>query len=216
VIRVVLLEDEDLVRSGIKMILESGGAIEVVADRGDGDDAVDLVLRHRPDVVLTDIRMPRVDGLEVTRRVRALPDPPPVIVLTTFDLDEYVFAALQAGAAGFLLKDTAPRELARAVEVVATGDAILAPTVTKRLLSQFASGSSAKQADARARLDRLTDREREVALAVATGASNAEIARSLFMSEATVKVHVSRAIAKLSLDNRTQIAILAHQSGEAH
>jgi DNA-binding NarL/FixJ family response regulator len=215
VIRVVLLEDEELVRGGIRMILESGGAIEVVAERGDGDDAVDLVLRHRPDVLLTDIRMPRVDGLEVTRRVQALLHPPPVIVLTTFDLDEYVFAALQAGAAGFLLKDTPPRDLARAIEVVAAGEAILAPTVTRRLLTRLATGSGAKQADARARLGLLTEREREVALAVATGASNAEVAGLLFLSEATVKVHVSRIMTKLDLQNRTQIAILAHQAGEA-
>ena len=214
-ITVVLLEDEALVRGGIRMILESAGTIEVVADRGDGDEAIDLVLQHRPDVLLTDIQMPRVDGLEVTRRVRALPTGPPVVVLTTFDLDQYVFEALQAGAAGFLLKDTPPRELVRAVEVVASGQAILAPSVTKRLLTQFATGSGAKEAEARAKLDLLTQREREVALAVATGASNADIARSLFMSEATVKVHDSRAIAKMGLDNRTQVAILAHQAGEA-
>jgi DNA-binding NarL/FixJ family response regulator len=213
VIRVVLLEDEALVRGGIKMILESAGTIEVIADRGDGDEAVELVRRHRPDVVLTDIRMPVLDGLEVTRRVRALPEPPTVVVLTTFDLDEYVFAALQAGAAGFLLKDTPPRDLVRAVEVVAAGEAILAPSVTRRLLTKFATGAGARAVDAKAKLDSLTDREREVALEVATGASNADIARSLLMSEATVKVHVSRVIAKLRLDNRTQIAILAHQAG---
>ena len=212
-IRVVLLEDEDLVRGGIRMILEANGTIEVVADRGDGDEAVDLVHKHQPDIVITDIRMPNVDGLEVTRRVRALPAPPSVIVLTTFDLDEYVFAALQAGAAGFLLKDTPPRELTRGVEIVAAGEAILAPAVTKRMLSRFATGAGPKQLNARAKLDLLTGREREVAMAVATGAGNAEIARSLFMSEATVKVHVSRTISKLGLDNRTQIAILAHQAG---
>jgi DNA-binding NarL/FixJ family response regulator len=159
--------------------------------------------------------MPHVDGLEVTRRIRALPDPPPVIVLTTFDLDEYVFAALQAGAAGFLLKDTPPRDLTRAVEIVATGEAILAPAVTKRLLTEFATGGGARRAEAHAKLGLLTDREREVARAVATGASNTDIARSLYMSEATVKVHISRIMAKLGSTNRTQIAILAHQAGEA-
>lgn len=214
-IRVVLLEDEDLTRAGIAMILQAGGAIEVVGEAGDGRSAVELVRRHRPDVLITDIRMPIVDGLEVTRRVRGLPNPPAVVVLTTFDLDEYVFAALQAGAAGFLLKDTPPRDLARAIEVVATGDAILAPAVTRRLLTEFATGTGAKRADARAGLGRLTDRERSVAAAVATGAGNADIARTLFMSEATVKVHVSRVINKLGLGNRTQIAILVHQAGEA-
>jgi DNA-binding NarL/FixJ family response regulator len=214
VIRAVLLEDEELVRRGIRMILETGATIEVVADRADGHEAVDLVQRHQPDVVVTDIRMPNVDGLEVTRRVRALPNPPAVLVLTTFDLDDYVFAALEAGAAGFLLKDAPPHDLTRAVEVVTTGEAILAPTVTKRLLSHFATGSGTKQTQACAKLAQLTEREREVALAVATGASNADIARSLYMSEATVKVHISRAIAKLGLDNRTQIAVLAYQAGE--
>ncbi|KZM73938.1 DNA-binding response regulator [Nocardia terpenica] len=194
------------------MILAAGPGIEVVAQDGDGRAVVDLIARHHPDVVVTDIRMPYVDGLEVTRRVRALPDPPAVLVLTTFGLDEYVYAALESGAAGFLLKDAPPAELARAVEVVAAGDAILAPAVTKRLLDTFATGG-AKRAQARDQLDELTEREREVAMAVATGASNADIARRLHMSEATVKVHVSRTISKLGLDNRTQVAILAHQAG---
>ncbi|UFS96018.1 response regulator [Nocardia huaxiensis] len=212
-IRVVLLDDEELVRSGIAMILEAGGGIEVVAQGGDGRDIVDLVAKHRPDVVVTDIRMPHMDGLEVTRRVRALPDPPAVVVLTTFGLDEYVYAALEAGAAGFLLKDTPPRELAHGVEVVARGDAILAPAITKRMLTAFATG--AQQPEARAQLEQLTEREGEVALAVATGAGNAEIARTLHMSESTVKVHISRIIAKLGLENRTQIAILVHRAGLA-
>ncbi|MBF6061458.1 response regulator transcription factor [Nocardia terpenica] len=211
-IKVVLLDDEAIVRGGIAMILAAGPGIEVVAQDGDGRAVVDLIARHHPDVVVTDIRMPYVDGLEVTRRVRALPDPPAVLVLTTFGLDEYVYAALESGAAGFLLKDAPPAELARAVEVVAAGDAILAPAVTKRLLDTFATGG-AKRAQARDQLDELTEREREVAMAVATGASNADIARRLHMSEATVKVHVSRTISKLGLDNRTQVAILAHQAG---
>ncbi|MEV6102254.1 response regulator transcription factor [Nocardia sp. NPDC051981] len=214
-IRVVLLDDEELVRSGIAMILEAGGDIEVVAQDGDGRAIVDLVHRHRPDVVVTDIRMPHVDGLEVTRRVRGLPTPPAVIVLTTFGLDEYVYAALESGAAGFLLKDTPPRELARAVEVVAAGDAILAPAITKRMLTAFTQGPGAQQPDALAQLSQLTDREREVARAVATGAGNAEIARTLHMSESTVKVHISRVIAKLGLENRTQIAILVLRAGLA-
>lgn len=214
-IRVLLLDDEELVRSGIAMILEAGGGIEVVAQDIDGRRIVELVQAHRPDVVVTDIRMPHVDGLEVTRRVRALPNPPAVVVLTTFGLDEYVHAALEAGAAGFLLKDTPPRELARGVEVVARGDAILAPEVTKRMLTAFAQSAGGQQNESLALLDQLTDREREVALAVATGAGNAEIARTLHMSESTVKVHVSRIMSKLALENRTQIAILVHRAGLA-
>ena len=214
-IRVVLLDDEPLVRAGLRMILESGGTAEVVAEDSDGTRAVELVQAHRPDVLLTDIRMPVVDGLEVTRRVRALASPPEVLVLTTFDLEEYVYLALQAGAAGFLLKDAPPHEIARAVEIVAKGEAILAPAVTRRLLTRFATGAGSKAAEAKGKLSRLTGREREVAAAVATGAANAEIARTLHMSEATVKVHISRIITKLDLENRTQIAILVHQAGEA-
>ena len=211
-IRVVLLEDEELVRVSIRMILESSGRIEVVADRADGVEAEDLVRRHRPDTVITDIRMPVVDGLEVTRRVRALPEPPPVLLLTTFDLDEYVFEALRAGAAGFLLKDTPPRELISGVEMVATGNAVLGPSVIKRLASRFSGAAAARQATARDKLDVLTEREREVVRYVATGAGNAEIASRLMLSEATVKVHLRRAMAKLGVDNRTQLAILAHQA----
>ncbi|WP_084524098.1 response regulator transcription factor [Nocardia inohanensis] len=214
-IRVVLLDDEELVRTGIAMILEAGGGIEVVAQDSDGRDIVQLVQRYRPDVVVTDIRMPQVDGLEVTRRVRALADPPAVVVLTTFGLDEYVYAALEAGAAGFLLKDTPPRELARGVEIVASGEAILAPSVTKRMLTAFATGTGSQRPQARTQLETLTEREHEVALAVATGAGNAEIARTLHMSESTVKVHISRIIAKLGLENRTQIAILVYRAGLA-
>ncbi|MEU1570072.1 response regulator transcription factor [Streptomyces collinus] len=214
-IRVVLLDDEPLVRAGLRMILESTGTAEVVAEDGDGTRAVELVQAHRPDVLLTDIRMPVVDGLEVTRRVRALASAPEVLVLTTFDLEEYVYLALQAGAAGFLLKDAPPHEIARAVEIVAKGEAILAPAITKRLLTRFATGAGSKASEAKGKLSRLTGREREVAAAVATGAANAEIARTLHMSEATVKVHISRIITKLDLDNRTQIAILVHQAGEA-
>ncbi|MFI1920191.1 response regulator [Nocardia sp. NPDC020380] len=212
-IRVVLLDDEELVRHGIAMILEARDGIEVVAQDTDGRNIVELVQKHRPDVVVTDIRMPHVDGLEVTRRVRALPDPPAVVVLTTFGLDEYVYAALESGAAGFLLKDTPPRDLAQGVEVVARGDAILAPAITKRMLTAFASGAGSQQPEARAQLEQLTDREREVALEVSTGAGNAEIARTLHMSESTVKVHISRIISKLALENRTQIAILVHRAG---
>jgi DNA-binding NarL/FixJ family response regulator len=212
-VRVVLLEDEELVRVSVKMILESSGRIDVVADRADGVGAVDLVLEHRPDVVVTDIRMPTVDGLAVTREVRALPEPPPVLLLTTFDLDEYVYEALGAGAAGFLLKDTPPRDLISGVEVIANGNAVLAPSVIKRMVARFA-GAGATRVSAPNRLDVLTDREREVVRLVATGASNANIAARLLLSEATVKVHVRHATAKLGLDNRTQLAILVYQEND--
>jgi DNA-binding NarL/FixJ family response regulator len=215
VIKAVLLEDEELVRVSIRMILQSSGRVEVVADRDDGADAVDLVREFAPDIVITDIRMPTVDGLEVTHRLHALPSPPPVLLLTTFDLDEYVYEALGAGAAGFLLKDTPPHDLVRGVEMVAAGTAVLAPSVLKRMAARYSGGAVARQAAAQARLDTLTDREREVVLAVATGAGNTEIAARLAVSEATVKVHVSRAMTKLGLDNRTQLAILAYQAGAA-
>ncbi|HEY4456356.1 MAG TPA: response regulator transcription factor [Pseudonocardiaceae bacterium] len=212
-VRVLLLEDEELVRISIKMILESSGRIDVVADRADGVGATELVHEFRPDVVVTDIRMPKVDGLAVTREVRALPEPPPVLLLTTFDLDEYVYEALAAGAAGFLLKDTPPRDLVSGVEVVANGNAVLAPTVIKRMVARFASPGSAKASTSN-RLDVLTDREREVVRLVATGASNADIAARLMLSEATVKVHVRHATGKLGLDNRTQLAILVYQEND--
>ncbi|MEU6130090.1 response regulator transcription factor [Saccharopolyspora sp. NPDC047091] len=210
-IRVVLLEDEELVRSGIRLILESDPGIEVAAEAGDGSGVVDLVAKHRPDVVVTDIQMPRVDGLEVTKRVAALAEPPAVLVLTTFDVDEYVHAALQAGASGFLLKDTPPRELAAAVHTVASGEAMLSPRITKRLLGAFAAGK--ENSDARRKIDQLTPREREVAVAVAQGLSNAEIAAHLYMSPSTVKVHIGRIMGKLGASNRTQVAIVTHDAG---
>jgi DNA-binding NarL/FixJ family response regulator len=212
-IRVVLVDDEQLVRSGLRMILESAGDIEVVGEAADGGGAVELVRRHRPDVALMDIRMPEMDGLAATRALTALPDPPRVIMLTTFELDEYVHTALENGAVGFLLKDTPPRDLIQAVRTVAEGNAMLAPTVTRRLIAEFASRNSAKAVAARRRLDTLTGREREVVVAVAQGLSNAEIGKRLFMSEATVKAHVSRVLAKLGLGNRVQAAILAHDAG---
>lgn len=212
-IRVVLLEDEELVRGGIRLILESDPGIEVVAEAADGSGVVELVAKHQPDVVLTDIQMPRVDGLEVTKRVTALPEAPAVLVLTTFDVDEYVHAALQAGASGFLLKDTPPRELAAAVHTVASGEAMLSPRITKRLLGAFAAGK--ENSDARRKMDQLTPREREVAIAVAQGLSNAEIAAHLYMSASTVKVHIGRIMGKLGASNRTQVAIVTHDAGLA-
>jgi DNA-binding NarL/FixJ family response regulator len=213
VIRVVVVDDEQLVRSGLRMILESAGDVEVVGEAANGAAAVEQVRRHRPDAVLMDIRMPAMDGLAATREITALPDPPKVIMLTTFELDEYVHAALENGAVGFLLKDIPPRDLVQAVRTVAEGNAMLAPTVTRRLIAEFAARSSTQAVAARRRLDTLTGREREVVVAVAQGLSNAEIGRRLFMSEATVKAHVSRVLSKLGLSNRVQAAILAHDAG---
>ena len=212
--RVLIVDDEALVRAGLKLILESGEDLEVVGEAEDGADAAEAVRRHRPDVVLMDIRMPRQDGLATTTELQRLPQPPKVIVLTTFDLDDYVFRALQAGASGFLLKDTPPRELVHAVRVVAEGEAMLSPAVTRRLIGHFAAGGRTdRRRAAKARLTALTDRELEVLGAVGRGMSNAEIGRELFMSEATVKAHVSRVLVKLDATNRVQVAILAHDAG---
>ena len=209
----MLVDDEQLVRSGLRMILESAGDIEVVGEAGDGGGAVDQVRLHRPEVVLMDIRMPAMDGLAATRELTALPDPPRIIILTTFELDEYVPTALENGAVGFLLKDTPPRDLIQAVHTVAEGNAMLAPSVTRRLIAEFAARNSTQAVAARTQLEALTDREREVAVAIAQGLSNAEIAKLLFMSEATVKAHVSHVLAKLNLTNRVQAAMLVHDAG---
>jgi DNA-binding NarL/FixJ family response regulator len=209
----VLVDDEQLVRSGLRMILESAGDIEVVGEAGDGGGAVQQVRLHRPEVVLMDIRMPAMDGLAATRELTALPDPPRIIILTTFELDEYVHTALENGAVGFLLKDTPPRDLIQAVHTVAEGNAMLAPSVTRRLVAEFAARNSTQAVAARTQLEALTDREREVAVAIAQGLSNAEIAKLLFMSEATVKAHVSHVLAKLNLTNRVQAAMLVHDAG---
>ena len=212
-IRVVLVDDDALVRAGLRMILSSSEAIEVVGEAADGADAVETVLAHRPDVVLMDIRMPEMDGIAATTAVRRLPTPPHVIVLTTFQADEQVMSALRAGADGFLLKDTPPTEIVNAVRLVAAGEAMLSPSVTRTLLAHL--GSDERTDRRRAAVDRLaslTDREREVAIAVGSGASNAEIAGSLYMSEATVKAHVSRLLTKLDAANRVHIAILVHDA----
>ncbi|KQX62090.1 response regulator transcription factor [Angustibacter sp. Root456] len=212
--RVLIVDDEALVRAGLRMILSAADDLEVVAEAEDGADAIDAVRAHRPDVVLMDIRMPRLDGLRATQQVLELDPAPRVVVLTTFDLDDYVFRALEAGASGFLLKDTPPRDLVRAVQVVAAGEAMLSPTVTRRLIGHFSdSGSSSRQRTALDRLGALTAREREVLVAVARGLSNAEVGRELFMSEATVKAHVSRLLTKLDATNRVQVAIVAHDAG---
>jgi DNA-binding NarL/FixJ family response regulator len=213
VIRLLVVDDEQLVRSGLRMILESAAGIQVVAEAADGAKAVEQVRLHRPDAVLMDIRMPGMDGLAATREITTLADPPKVIVLTTFELDEYVHAALANGAVGFLLKDTPPQDLIQAVRTVADGNAMLAPTVTRRLIAEFAARGGTQAVAARKRLEALTGREREVVVAVAQGLSNAEIGKRLFMSEATVKAHVSRVLAKLGMSNRVQAAILAHDAG---
>ncbi len=212
--RVLIVDDEPLVRTGLRMILSAAEDLNVVAEAQDGVDAVTAVLAHRPDIVMMDVRMPRLDGLAATRQVLALAPAPKVIVLTTFDLDDYVFRALEAGASGFLLKDTPPRDLVRAVQVVASGEAMLSPSVTRRLIGHFAGvGASSRQRAARERLRALTARESEVLLAVASGQSNADVGRELFMSEATVKTHVSRVLTKVGATNRVQAAILAHDAG---
>ncbi|WP_040156364.1 response regulator transcription factor [Mobilicoccus massiliensis] len=214
-IRVLLVDDDALVRAGLSMILSAADDIEVVAEvvaeAADGEAGVEAVARSRPDVVLMDIRMPGVDGIAATQRIRALPDPPQVLVITTFRADEYVFGALRAGAIGFLLKDTPPRELADAVRTVAAGRAMLAPDHTRALIDRYAGGG-ARGDEARARLAVLSEREQQVAAAVARGLSNAEIAAELYLSEATVKAHLAHVFTKLDL-NRVQVAILAHDAG---
>lgn len=212
-IRVLLVDDDALVRAGLRMILSSSDEIEVVGEAADGADAVARAQACRPDVVLMDIRMPGMDGITATSALRRLAIPPNVIVLTTFQADEQVISALRAGADGFLLKDTAPAEIVHAVCRVAAGEAMLSPSVTRTLLAHLGNDElTARRRVAAQRLALLTDRERDVATAVASGASNAEIATSLFMSEATVKAHVSRLLTKLSVANRVHIAILVHDA----
>lgn len=214
-IRVVLADDQVLLRAGLRALLDAEEGIEVVGEAGDGVEAVDVVGAARPDVVLMDIRMPGMDGLEATRRIVA--DPrlagTRVIVLTTFDLDDYVFEAVRIGASGFLVKDTEPVELLRAVRAVAAGDALLSPGVTRRLIGEFASRSRASAVEAKARLAPLTDREREVVALVGEGLSNDEIAERLHLSPATAKTHVSRAMVKLRARDRAQLVVLAYESG---
>ena len=212
-IRVLVADDEALVRSGLRMILEAAGDIAVAGEAADGADAVAACTRLRPDVVLMDVRMPVLDGLRATAQIARLPRPPRVVMLTTFDLDEHVHRALRAGAVGFLLKDTPPADLAAAVRTVADGNAMLAPTVTRRLITAFAETGPPPAERARERLTALTERERDVVRALAQGMSNAEIGRALTLREATVKAHVSRALDKLGLDNRVQAAILAYEAG---
>jgi DNA-binding NarL/FixJ family response regulator len=215
VIRVVLADDQELVRSGFAALLRAQEGIEVVGEASDGLEAVGMAIRTRPDVILMDIQMPGLDGIEATRRIAAREElaGTHVIILTTFDLDEYVFEAIRAGAAGFLVKDTNSAELLRAIQVVADGEALMSPSVTRRLISEFA----ARTRDVRpvAGIDQLTQREREVVALAAEGLSNEEIAGKLYMSRSTAKTHATRAMAKLGARDRAQLVVLAYQAGLA-
>lgn len=212
IVRTVVVDDQALVRTGFGMILDSESDIEVVAEAANGREGIELCRRHRPDVVLMDIRMPELDGIEATRVITADDSlATRVLILTTFDLDEYVYDALRAGASGFLLKDTPPDDLIAAVRVLAAGEALLAPSVTRRLIEEFAaSGSGYRAVDG---LDELTEREVEVLRLMARGLSNVEIAEQLFLGETTVKTHVSRVLTKLGLRDRVQAVVAAYESG---
>ena len=215
-ISVLLADDQPLLRRGFRMILETEEDLTVVAEAGHGGEAVELARQHHPDVVLMDIRMPGTDGIEATRQIAAAGDQVRVLVLTTFDLDEYAFGALRAGASGFLLKDVRPAELVAAIRTVAAGDAVIAPRVTRRLLEEYAQVlplPSDQRTQRFPQLATLTEREREVLVAVGRGLSNTEIAATLFVSEATVKSHVGRILAKLGLRDRVQVVVLAYEAG---
>jgi DNA-binding NarL/FixJ family response regulator len=210
-IRVVVADDQALMRGGFRMILDAADGIEVVGEAIDGADAVRAFERERPDVVVMDVRMPTMDGLEATRRITASDRDAKILILTTFDLDEYVYEALRAGASGFLLKDRPPEELVVAVRTVAAGEALLSPSVTRRLIAEFAARPEpAPPPDG---LDELTERERDVLLLLAQGASNAEIATRLFVAETTVKTHVAHILRKLGIRDRAQAVVLAYESG---
>ncbi|WP_159774609.1 response regulator [Streptomyces sp. HM190] len=213
-IRLLLVDDDPLVRAGLSLMLGGADDIEIVGEAADGGEVEALVDRTRPDVVLMDIRMPTVDGLSATERLRRRADAPQVVVLTTFHADDQVLRALRAGAAGFVLKDTPPAEIVAAVRRVAAGDPVLSPAVTRRLMEHVAGAvPDTRRTTARSRIAALNDREREVAVAVGRGATNAEIASALFLSVATVKTHVSRILTKLGLNNRVQIALVTYDAG---
>jgi DNA-binding NarL/FixJ family response regulator len=216
-IRVLVVDDDALVRAALIMLLAGADDIEIVGEAADGSEVEHAIAQHQPDVVLMDIRMPGMDGLAATEIVRARDDSPEVIILTTFDADDHVLSALRAGASGFLLKDTSPADIVRAIRAVAAGEPILSPTITRRLIGHAtgSEGGERRRRHAREQLDLLTEREREVAVAIGHGKSNAEISRELYMSIATVKAHVSRLLEKLEFNNRVQIALLAHDAGEA-
>jgi DNA-binding NarL/FixJ family response regulator len=212
-IRIVLVDDQELVRTGFKMVLDAQPDMTVVGEAADGLAAVAFAREHPADVMVMDARMPRMDGVEATRQIRQAGDRPLVLMLTTFDLDEYAFAALKAGASGFLLKDVPPEELLFAIRAVHSGDAVVAPSTTRRLIDRFAPMLPAGDPAAEDDLGDLTEREREVLILVAQGLSNAELAQRLFVSEATVKTHVGRILAKLSLRDRVQAVVYAYEHG---
>jgi len=213
-VRVLLVDDDALVRAGLSMMLDGADGIAVIGEAADGDQVTAATDAHSPDVVLMDLRMPRVDGITATRRLRARPHPPEVIVLTTFDADENVLRALRAGASGFLLKDSPPGQIAEAIRRVAAGDPILSPKITRRLMDRAAAEAGAQER-ARASLRTLSPREHDVVVAIARGRTNAEIAAELYMSVPTVKAHITHILTKLRLGNRTQIALLAHDANLA-
>jgi DNA-binding NarL/FixJ family response regulator len=214
VTRVALVDDQALLRAGLRALLDAEDDIEVVGEAGDGDEAVELAVSEHPDVVLMDVRMPRMDGIEATRRIVAHPElgAVKVVVLTTFEVDEYVFEALRAGAAGFLLKEAEPADIVHALRVVADGDALLAPSVTRRVVETFATGH-APSGPALSGLDELTEREAEIVALVGTGLSNGEIAERLVISPATARTHVSRAMLKLGARDRAQLVVFAYEAG---
>jgi DNA-binding NarL/FixJ family response regulator len=213
-IRVLLADDQALVRSGFRLIIETREDLEVVGEAADGVEAIELARHARPDVILMDVRMPNLDGVEATRRLAASGSPARVLILTTFDLDEYVYEAIRAGASGFLLKDVQPAQLVEAIRVVAAGEALLAPTVTRRLLDHFADAlPSTQPKPPPPELARLTERELEILKLLAGGLSNAELAELLFLSETTVKTHISSVLRKLDLRDRVQAVVLAYEAG---
>jgi DNA-binding NarL/FixJ family response regulator len=211
-IRVVVADDQGMVRSGFSVLLNAQPDIEVIGEAVNGQEAIARAAGLRPDVILMDVRMPVLDGLRATREITAMPDPPKILMLTTFDLDDYVYEALRSGASGFLLKDASADELASAVRLVAAGDALLAPGITRRLIAEFAR-LGAPRSPGRKQIEGLTERESEVLALVARGMSNAEIAGHLVVAEQTVKTHVSRTLMKLGLRDRTQLVVLAYESG---
>ena len=215
---VLIADDQMLVRGGFRVLLESSTELNVIAEAQNGEEAVELAKKYEPDVILMDIRMPKKDGIEATREIMEYSTAHAlnihVLILTTFDLDEYVYEALKAGASGFMLKDVEPSALIDGIKVVASGDALLAPTVTRRLIDEFVSKQRVtKSSRQRANLDLLTEREHEVLILIAQGLSNAEIAQSLFISPTTAKTHVSRIISKLDAKNRTQLVVIAYENG---
>jgi DNA-binding NarL/FixJ family response regulator len=212
-IRIILVDDQELVRAGFRMVLDAQPDMQVVGEAADGNAAIDLARRLHADVMVMDARMPRLDGVEATRQIRLAGDLPRVLMLTTFDLDEYAFAALKAGASGFLLKDVPPEELLFAIRAIYSGDSVVAPSTTRRLINQFAALLPGGEQTPPDELADLTDREREVLTLVAQGLSNAEIAQQLFVSEATVKTHVGRVLAKLGLRDRVQAVVYAYEHG---